>query len=181
MPTDPYVQARTDLANTVAAGIKAGNAAYHSGLYASAVLAYQQAGNSGAVVVGPEIDAAGYSNDTQPFTNAAWQLNGQLAQINRDPTSTTQADAMGASSIVAKMLDQYNKAIAAGYAAANPPASAGNVKLYVMLGLGAVAVGVVGTMLLRKGTGGARSGGSDMAPTRRDPYRAITKREPRAW
>jgi hypothetical protein len=126
-----FTQAQSDLESQVEAVIQSGDtylqeAAGNSttassgstttgGTWASAVQAYQSAGQAGATSVGPEIDLVGVANVTQPFTQQAWQLNTSLAAI--DITSATQSDAENAQQIAYQMLDLYTQAILAGQTA----------------------------------------------------------------
>jgi hypothetical protein len=109
------------LDSTVAAAISSGDVYYAAGNYLSAVQAYQLAGQTGATVIGPEIDAAGYSNVTQAYTQQAWQVNSQLASVNA--ASPVAGDALSASALAQKMLSLYTQAIQAGRAAEASQAS----------------------------------------------------------
>jgi hypothetical protein len=80
--------------------------------YVNAVYSYQQAGQAGASVVGPEIDAAGAPNSTQPLTQKAWTLNSALASVNS--TTSTEADAELAQGYAKQMYGLYQQAIAMG-------------------------------------------------------------------
>jgi hypothetical protein len=140
--TDPYTQARFDLSSSVGAQVVAGNTAWDAGNYVGAVQAYQLAGQQGAAIIGPEIDAVGYPNVTQNYTQQAWTLNSQLAAINA--TSAVQAEAILAQTLATKIQQLYEKAINAGYAAANssPSSSSG-----LVIGLTLAAVGVLGGVI----------------------------------
>jgi hypothetical protein len=112
--TDPYGQASADLQTLVQAQLTVGDTANTAGTYPAAITAYVAAGNSGATVVGPEIDLAGYPNVTQPWTQAAWQLNTALAAIGAQTTTATATDATSAQTLAYNMLTLYQGAIAAG-------------------------------------------------------------------
>src|SRR5271157_2643760 len=117
-PFDPYQQARIDLQTSIGSQVIAGDAAWSAGNYSAAVTAYQSAGQQGAAVIGPEIDAAGYPAVTQKYTQQAWQLNGTLAAVN--PTTAQQPDALVAQTLAYKIQQLYTAAMNAGMKAANP-------------------------------------------------------------
>lgn len=130
-----YTQAIADLA-TMATAVKTGDAALNAGTYDTAIQGYQQAGNQGAQVIGPEIDAAGAPNITQPYTQPAWQTNVALAAISSTGSSTsagtvttgttpTQGDAESAQALAYAMLSYYEQAIQAGGSALTPVAQGG--------------------------------------------------------
>jgi hypothetical protein len=119
--TTSFDQASADLASQVAAVISQADGYMATGDVKSAIAAYQSAGNAGASVVGPEIDAVGFPNDTQPLTHQAWVVNGQLASIN--PGSTSQQDGLKAQSLADTVLTLLNSAIDAGKAAQAQAAS----------------------------------------------------------
>jgi hypothetical protein len=93
------------------ADITAGDKSLTANAYGAAVSAYQRAGNTGATVVGPSIDAAS-NGASMPQTHAAWVLNGTLAQVNNGPTAGA-TDAAQAKTLIGQMLAQYRAAIAA--------------------------------------------------------------------
>lgn len=101
----PYANPAADLANELSAVISQGDAALASGNAAQALASYQAAGMTGATAIGPEIDLAGYPQVTQPLTQQAWQLNGDLQ-------STT--DATIAQDLVRQMQLLYETAIDCG-------------------------------------------------------------------
>jgi hypothetical protein len=133
-----YAKASADLQAQVSdVVVKAGDAYYQADQkaflldYSDATKAYQAAGQAGASNVGPEIDAGGASSSTQPLTQQAWTLNGQLAQLvpsgAPDPSNGlttayyTQADADRARSLVVQMIDLYQQAIVAGSESSGQP------------------------------------------------------------
>jgi hypothetical protein len=137
-----FAQAQSDL-SAMNASVGAADAYLAGGELANAVAAYQAAGNSGATTIGPEIDLAGAPNATQPFTQQAWTLNGQLAAI---PAATpTAAQAAQAQVLAQQMVSLYSKAIQAGQApgaltvASGGPETSSNAALYWTLGLGTAA------------------------------------------
>jgi|HubBroStandDraft_2_1064218.scaffolds.fasta_scaffold00001_154 hypothetical protein len=158
---DVFAQARVDLSSTVGAQIVAGDTALNAGQYSSAVTAYQQAGQVGATVVGPEIDGVGYSNATQGYTQQAWQLNTSLAAI--PAASATQANAITAQALAYKMQQLYLSGIDAGDRAANPPSSAWPV-LITLAGIGVAGGVILGFMDLHHKRTTMRA---SRAPTRR--------------
>lgn len=103
------------------AQIASGDSALTAGNYTAAVAAYQTAGQAGAVTLGPEIDLS-TNGASQPLTLQAWGINGTLATIPADQT-TTQTDAQTAQGLATQMQALYNQAIATP---ANPtPATPG--------------------------------------------------------
>jgi hypothetical protein len=147
---DPYTQARYDLSSSVGAQIVAGDTAWTAGNYSAATTAYQQAGQMGATIIGPEIDAAGYPQATQKFTQQAWQLNAQLAQI--PSTNATQANALNAQLLAGKIQQLYIGAMDAGTRAASPPTPS-NLPIWLALGGLAVVGGIVFGLHARSGGG----------------------------
>lgn len=91
--------------------------------YYAAIGMYKQAGDYGAVTLGPEIDAAGAPNVTQPYTQQAWQINNDtLAPIAQQDDQNAAVTAQSSAKSIAA---NYQSAIAAGLAALqqpNPPA-----------------------------------------------------------
>jgi hypothetical protein len=85
-----------------------GDAALARGDTVAALGDYQSAGQVGADSVGPQIDAAGAPDVTQPLTLAAWGKNGELAAAT---------DAGAAQGIAKQMLVLYQQAITNGMAA----------------------------------------------------------------
>ncbi len=83
--------------------------------FADVVSDLQQTGQFGVDVVAPAIDAAGAAA-TQPFTHAAWDLNGRLhSEINTwQPLGAGLTDMQHARELAWQMLAQYAKAIVAG-------------------------------------------------------------------
>jgi hypothetical protein len=114
--TTAYAQSNTDL-TAMTNSVSAADTYLAAGEYSNAVTAYQAAGDSGAQVIGPEIDLAGAPNVTQPITQQAWQINGQLALI--PATGATQASATQAQTYAKQMLALYQQAITAGNGAAS--------------------------------------------------------------
>ncbi len=102
---------QSDVANSAAASFDSmmsqGDANMSSSDWNAAILAYQAAGNQGATSTGPTIDAA-TNNASQSLTQAAWQMNGQLAAI--DNTSTQQSDAQQAQTLCQQMSNLYHQA-----------------------------------------------------------------------
>jgi hypothetical protein len=113
--SNPYGQALIDLQNMVQTPIGIADSYLKSGDYASALTAYQAAGQAGATTVGPEIDLVGAPAYTQPLTKQAWITNGTLAAIS----PANQANATLAQSMVKEMLASYVAAIQAGQTAFN--------------------------------------------------------------
>ena len=109
-----YQQASTDLQNQMALVIQAGDVHYGASDWEAAITSYQAAGMAGATADGPEIDLVGAANVTQPFTQQAWNLNAQLAELS--PTGG-QESANAARSYVTQMLALYQTAMAQGQAA----------------------------------------------------------------
>lgn len=163
-----FAKAQTDLASM---GVPAaqGDWAYSTGDYVSAITLYKQAGNTGAVTVGPEIDAAGAPQVTQQYTQTAWQINdSQLGPLQ--PVSDQQI-AQTAQQAVRSMLQNYQTAITAGLAALaqpgpgpqppappgpkpppspNPPPTQTAQKDYtvpILVGAGVVGAGIIGWAL----------------------------------
>ena len=153
-----YGQSVADL-NAMLATIQAGDMYLQYGQYASAIQAYQAAGQAGATVVGPDIDLAGAPNTTQPLTQPAWVLNGQLAdglwlingQLVTLASSPTYQAAVAAQGAAKQMAGYYKAAITAGSAAlksANPnansavPGISANSAAAIALG-GGIAVGLL--------------------------------------
>lgn len=106
------------------AQIASGNSALSAGNYTAAVAAYQTAGQAGAVTLGPEIDTA-TNGASQPLTLQAWGINGTLATIPADQT-TTITDAQTAQGLVTQMQALYAQAMSATPTPATPatPANA---------------------------------------------------------
>jgi hypothetical protein len=156
----PFTQALADI-NEMSTEITAADAlANASGTtdYSSAVTAYQAAGQFGATTVGPETDLAGYPNITQPFTQAAWNINTALAGITT--TSATQNDAQNAATLARTMLSYYQQAAAAGTVAwrrgqpagtTNPGAPAAGVGSVVAWTIGLATVGGIVWGIHRRG------------------------------
>ena len=141
-----YTQLQGDLAafeSTLGAGLLY----LRGGEYDSAVDAYKAAGNAGATVIGPEIDGLGAPTVSQPYTQAAWTLNGQLAAINSTGstgTAATAADANSAATLASNMDAQYLAALGVSpvIAGAQPgPAPSQGVGTAVLIGLGIAIVG----------------------------------------
>jgi hypothetical protein len=173
MSVDPYAQARIDLNSTVGSQIAAGNVAWAAANYPGAVQAYQLAGQQGASTIGPEIDAVGWPQITQNFTQQAWALNGTLATI--DATTAKQSDALLAQTLATKIDALYRSAINAGTGAANAPSQSSSM-LTTALVLGAIGVlgGVTFAVMHAASSKAAastarttRTTRSSMAPTRR--------------
>ena len=114
-PTNPYGQALIDLQNMVQTPIGIADSYLGNKDYASALTAYQAAGQVGATVVGPEIDLVGAPAYTQPLTQQAWITNKTLASIS----PANQANATLAQSFAKQMLATYVAAIQAGQTAFN--------------------------------------------------------------
>jgi len=171
--TNPYAQASSDLQASVGAQVAAGNAAWTSANYPAAVLAYQSAGQQGAATIGPEIDAAGYPQATQKYTQQAWNLNGTLATI--DSATATQTDALEAQTLAQKIMQLYTQAISAGQAASNPPAPS-NLPIWLALGGIAVLGGVILGLHSRKVDSGRRTTRISQRPTRHVSSNAATRR-----
>jgi hypothetical protein len=166
---DPYAKSRADLDTLVGVPISVAENAWQAGSYSATVAAYQQAGQAGSTIVGPEIDAVGYPNVTQNFTQQAWQLNSLLAAIA--PTSATQTQALEAAAFAQKMLALYQRAIDAGTEAANP--SSETPTLLIAAGI-AIAVGLaIGVVDLMHKKSSVRA---SQAPTRRLSSRPRTSR-----
>ena len=147
-----YDQSRADLASEVVGYSAFGDSAMSLKDWASAVRYYQQAGDNGATMLGPEIDAAGYPGKTQPLTQQAWAINGKLAAFTA--SSATQANAISAQGLVYNMVQLYTAAINAGEQAESdssrktPVFSGTNVAM--ILGA-ALAGGVLLALVRRKG------------------------------
>jgi hypothetical protein len=139
IPASSFAQASSDL-GTMIATIQAGDLAVQSGQYAYAIQVYKAAGNVGATIVGPDIDLAGAPNTTQPITQQAWVLNGQLAAL---PTTNTAAAAAAASAAVRQMVAYYQQAIVAaetqGNAPSPGPTTGSNAVIAWTVGLGIAA------------------------------------------
>jgi hypothetical protein len=96
-PTTPAAalqQAQTDWINQVVTVIATGDSYLNAGETAQALTTYQAAGNAGATAVGPEIDLIGYPQISQPWTQKAWKLNGQLAATTSVADAQTYAKNM---------------------------------------------------------------------------------------
>jgi hypothetical protein len=93
-----------------------GDSAQGAGMWDAAVVAYQGAGNFGAVTVGPEIDAQ-TGGSSKPLTGQAWDINTNLAAVTNNGASSQ--DAQMAQGFARQMQNLYQTAIAM------PPASAG--------------------------------------------------------
>jgi hypothetical protein len=112
--------AQRDLATSMGTVVAQGDFSFTAGDYQAAMQSYKNAGAYGAQTLGPEIDAAGAPNVTQPLTQEAWTLNdSQLAHI--DPTTNDQNLAQMAQSTAHSMVALYQRAIAAGIAALGQP------------------------------------------------------------
>jgi hypothetical protein len=72
----------------------------------NAVMAYQAAGNTGATTIGPEIDAS-TGGSSQPLTQQAWAINGNLAAVN-STSSASQSDAISAQGFARQMQNIYH-------------------------------------------------------------------------
>ncbi len=109
------------------AQIASADSALTAGNFTAAVAAYQTAGQAGAVTLGPEIDAS-TNGASQPLTLQAWGINGTLATLPADGT-TTQTDAQTAQGLATQMQALYNQAIATAPnpAPATPGATASGV------------------------------------------------------
>jgi peptidoglycan hydrolase-like protein with peptidoglycan-binding domain len=81
-------------------------------LYSDRILAYKRAGQFGADVIGPEIDAAGAPATTQPLTHHAWDLNRRM-HTEIGPQDYF-AGMMKARQFAADMVEDYRHAIEAG-------------------------------------------------------------------
>ncbi len=140
-----FDQAAADLNNKMAGLLTQGDswmASSVTGNWASAVQSYQAAGAAGVAQIGPEIDASGNPNATQPFTQKAWTLNAALAAVNSTSTAA-QPDALLAQGYAHQMYDLYQQALAVGMGTAGQP-SWGNVLAW---GLGLGLLGGVGVFL----------------------------------
>src|SRR4029077_5897538 len=80
-----------------------------NGEWANAVQAYQAAGGTGAVTIGPEGDAA-TGGVSAPLTQQAWAINGNLAAVN-STSSATQSDAISAQGFARQMQNIYHTAL----------------------------------------------------------------------
>ena len=150
-----FAHSVADLA-ALQSSVFAGDMYLQGGEFGSAVGAYQAAGQAGVTTVGPEIDLAGAPNTTQPITQQAWTINGQLAAIGA--SSPVLADATRAQGFAKQMLELYQQAIAAGTVAlskgADPapgPTSAPSNVLLATLGLGAIAGVAIAVVMRRRG------------------------------
>jgi hypothetical protein len=103
------------LANQVAAPIQTADSYLSAGETANALQAYQAAGQTAVSTNGPQIDAAGAPNVTQPYTQFAWGLNGQLAAAT---------DATAAQGLAHNILTTLQDAIRDGQASLSAPAPA---------------------------------------------------------
>ena len=101
----------------------------------AAVAQYKATGQHGADVLGPEIDAAGPSDQTQPITHHAWVLNGQLAALSADAVG-----ALSAKSLLGQMLDDYAQAIAVSKQAHGGGDQQPSVWPYVLIPAGALVL-----------------------------------------
>jgi len=167
-----FTQASTDLDATVGASITAGDSYWSASSYAGAVAAYQQAGQVGADSIGPEIDAIGFPNATQNFTQQAWQLNSQLAAIK----TSTQTDALAAQTLAKKIYGLYQQAIAAGQQAAADESSIGMGTVAWVVAGGLFAGLLAGAYHLRSKGRKRLSAGSTRRSQRRTTPRTITVR-----
>jgi hypothetical protein len=151
MDPGAYTQVQSDLA-AFEATLEAGLLYFRAGEFDNAVEAYKAAGSAGATVVGPEIDGLGAPTVSQPYTQAAWTLNGQLATINSTSSTgvaATAADANNAATIVGNMDGQYKAALGASLAALGiapalaPPApsASSGTGTAVLVGIGIALVG----------------------------------------
>jgi hypothetical protein len=93
-----------------------GDQAIGAGMFDAAVVAYQGAGNFGAVTVGPEIDAQ-TGGSSKPLTGQAWDINTNLAAVTNNGASAQ--DAQMAQGFARQMQNLYQTAIQL------PPASSG--------------------------------------------------------
>lgn len=122
---DPYVAAQSLLTTKFEVSLRQGDSENTDSQIAEAITAYVAAGFEGATELGPTIDLAGYPNVTQPFTQAAWQINKSLSQLGTK-TIQVQSDADSAKEMAYEMYSLYRAAIAAGRAASGykgaPPA-----------------------------------------------------------
>jgi hypothetical protein len=148
-----YTQVQGDLAafeTTLGAGL----IYLRGGEYNSAVDAYKAAGNAGATIIGPEIDGLGAPTVSQPYTQAAWTLNGQLAAINSTSSTgiaATAVDANSAATIAGNMDGQYKAALGAAlaglgvspnvYGTSTAASASSGVGTAVLVGLGIAIVG----------------------------------------
>lgn len=105
-PTDPYAAASVQLSQLLAQAYAA-KKLIEKQQYPQAISALQVVGNLAASGLGPKIDQGPYPNITQPFTQDAWTINGQLASIaGPDVASANQAAA-----IIDQMMADYSTAI----------------------------------------------------------------------
>jgi ribosomal protein S11 len=143
---DPYAQAASDLADMQATA-KYADTQIAALDYAGAVKTCQAAGTNGVAVLGPEIDAAGAMQATQPHTQHAQMLNATLAVIAQTAPATA-ADATSARGLLNSMLNDYLTAIQDGRAAQ----STGNSPLRqrVVTSAAVLVIGVGGVLLLQR-------------------------------
>src|SRR4029077_13358805 len=80
-----------------------------AGEWSNAVQAYQAAGGTGAVTIGPEVDAA-TGGVSAPLTQQAWAINGNLAAVNSS-SSASQSDALSAQGFARQMQNIYHTAL----------------------------------------------------------------------
>jgi hypothetical protein len=140
-----FDKAERDLNSTMGASLQSGDASFAAGNYSAAVTAYQQAGQTGADQIGPEIDAAGFPNTTQYYTQQAWQVNSQLAAISA--TGANEGSALSASDLAQQMFQLYAQAIVAGKEI-EPFWTPWTIGAAVVLG--GAAVGIAAAVLKRK-------------------------------
>lgn len=171
-----FAQAESDLAETVQASIQAGDAAWSAGNYAAAVAAYKRAGQTGAAVIGPEIDSIGVPDATQKFTQQAWQVNAQLANVNS--TTPQSGDALAASALAQEMLTLYQNAIAAGRRATTQmtDSGGGGVPTVVWVAGAAVVVGLIAGLVSARSRRRGRSLSGATTLRRKSPSKRTTLR-----
>lgn len=115
-----FQAAANALANQVAAPIQAADTYLSAGETANALQAYQAAGQVAVGTVGPQIDGCGAPNVTQPYTQFAWGLNGQLAAAT---------DATAAQGLAHNILTTLQDAIRDGQNSLSAPAPVSNSDL----------------------------------------------------
>lgn len=116
----------------------AGDSAMAAGSWSSAVQSYQAAGNTGATLLGPDIDAQ-TGGVSQPVTQQAWAINTNLATIPSD-ASAGQQDAQNAQGLLGQMRALYEQAIAMSPPAPAPgPAPSGGSSAANVAAAGAAA------------------------------------------
>lgn len=144
---DPYAKAAADLRDMQNAATQADYLAANSD-FTGAITSFKNVAANGVAVVGPEIDAAGAVQVTQPYTQHAAATSRDLAALA--PISSDQIDVDKARALLNSIIQDYLIAITKGRAAqgvGEKPALS-PLGQRAAMSIAILVIGVGGTLLL---------------------------------